>query len=180
MVTCFRMSWGDRRQRVRSALFHSDPTTCSPMDPDSLSTSSPWPSRPAFPPRRAAGCYPKHHGPPPCQILAHMLCREHPPPTSQTPPCPECAPFSSATTPTTAGRADDLLLTSRLLTGLLKRTQNNQSPLTFAKEDASRPPPTPAANSENFSFRLSAMGSDPTRLGFIPSLRMETVASCHR
>lgn len=57
MVTCFRISWGGRRQRVSSALFPSGPagTWAQRASPHLLPGLQDLPP----PPPRAAGCYPK-------------------------------------------------------------------------------------------------------------------------
>ena len=115
MVTCFRISWGDRRQRVSSALFlsHAPPAVTgaqpSPRSSRSVLPKAPWTST--------------------LQVCARVL----PLQTIPLPATPSLPPQTallnshpSAPLSRAIGSSGDLLFTSWLPIGLLKRTQESQ------------------------------------------------------
>ena len=110
MVTCFRISWGDRRQRVSSALFlsHAPPAVTgaqpSPRSSRSVLPKAPWTST--------------------LQVCARVL----PLQTIPLPATPSLPPQTallnshpSAPLSRAIGSSGDLLFTSWLPIGLLKR-----------------------------------------------------------
>lgn len=113
MVTCFRMSWGNRRQRLSRAHGCREPSTPSLAFEAYLSTiQSCW----LFP----QGTLDCHHA---RSLLWYSPCRERPP--LHLPATPEC-PLTPPPDPTHGCPLADLEISCLLLgspAGLLKRTE---------------------------------------------------------